>query len=281
MTIRTQEAIAAALAGSNGFLLISNEKLLQLYAIMVKCRMIAERAHVLLEQNSIVSNFDATIGQEAVAVGVAIDLLPEDTIAPSQRNVIVDYIKGISLEKIFGALLARAARPNLDARLNSAIGAALDNRTKKNGRVAVAFCGDDSPSLGFWHDALCVASAQQLPILFVCQNNFMAGPPHHKKHTSVAEIALTVDACRFPTIAVDGNDVVAVYRVATESIIHARKGNCPTLIECKIERSKAHDPILKMERYLKRKGLFIREMKLEVTAGFTRQLDAAIEAVRT
>jgi pyruvate dehydrogenase E1 component alpha subunit len=79
---------------------------------------------------------------------------------------------------------------------------------------------------------------------------------------------------------VDGNDVVAVYRVATESIAHARKGNGPTLIECMIERSKAHDPIRKMERYLKRKGLFSREMKFEVINGFTKHLDASIKAVR-
>jgi pyruvate dehydrogenase E1 component alpha subunit len=76
---------------------------------------------------------------------------------------------------------------------------------------------------------------------------------------------------------VDGNDVVAVYRVATEAIVHARKGNGPTLIECRFDRSEAHDPILKMEAYLLRKGLFSEELKIEATAGFTSEL-AAIES---
>jgi pyruvate dehydrogenase E1 component alpha subunit len=281
MTIRTKEAIAAALAGSNGFLLISNEKLLQLYATMVKCRMIAERTRVILEQNSLIGNFDATVGQEAVAVGVALDLLPEDTIASSQRNVIVDFIKDISLENIFGTLLARTARPKLDAQLNFAISAALDNKRKKNGKITVVFCGDGSASQGFSRDALCVAGSQQLPILFVWQNNLLARPLRQKKQISIDEIALRAEACGLPGIAVDGNDVVAVYRVATESIAHARKGNGPTLIECKIARSKTNDPIRKMESYLKRKGLFSREIELGVAADFTKQLDAAIKAVRT
>jgi TPP-dependent pyruvate/acetoin dehydrogenase alpha subunit len=280
MTTKTKEAVAAALAGSNGFSLISNEKLLQLYATMVKCRMIAEQAQVLLGQNSLISNFDATVSQEALAVGIALDLLPEDTIAPSQRDVIVDYIKGIPLEKIFGTLLARAAPPNLDAQLNFVLGAALGNKMKKNGGIAVAFCGDGSASRSLWHDALCIAGAQQLPILFVCQNNPLTGPARHQKQTSIEGIALKAETCGFPALAVDGNDVVAVYRVATESIAHARKGNGPTLIECKVKRSKAHDPIRKMETYLMRKGLFNREMKLEVITDFTKHLDAAIEAVR-
>jgi TPP-dependent pyruvate/acetoin dehydrogenase alpha subunit len=57
----------------------------------------------------------------------------------------------------------------------------------------------------------------------------------------------------FPSISVDGNDVVAVFRVASEAIAHARKGHGPTLIECPLENS--GDPIQNMEKYLIRKGL--------------------------
>jgi TPP-dependent pyruvate/acetoin dehydrogenase alpha subunit len=281
MTTRTREAVAAALAGSNGFSIISNEKLLQLYATMVKCRMIAERARILLEQNNLISNFDAVAGQEAVAVGVTLDLLKEDSVAFSQNGVVFNFIKGISLEMIFGALPSYAAQPNFDAQLKRATGVALENKRKANGRVTVVFCGSGSASPEFWHDALSLADARQLPILFVCQNNFSAGPLRHKKRSGVAETALKEEACSFPAIAVDGNDVVAVYRVATESIAHARRGNGPTLIECKVERSKSHDPIRKMEAYLMRKGLFGKEMKIEIAAGFTRQMDAAAKAVET
>ena len=98
-------------------------------------------------------------------------------------------------------------------------------------------------------------------------------------------------------ITVDGNDVVAVYRVAQEAIARARRGQGPTLIECKtyrwyghseidpakyrdpeeVERWKAKDPIANMEKYLTGKGLFSAEWKQEIVDGFNKELDAAIE----
>ncbi len=72
--------------------------------------------------------------------------------------------------------------------------------------------------------------------------------------------------------------MVAVYRVSTEAITHARKGNGPTLIECIFEPSEIRDPLLKMEAYLTRKGLFSEEWKRQVAVAFKRELDNAIEA---
>jgi len=70
--------------------------------------------------------------------------------------------------------------------------------------------------------------------------------------------------------------VVAVYRVATESITHARMRHSATLIECHLWDG--DDPILKMEKYLKRKGLFTPKLKRNIAAAFTRELDAALRA---
>ena len=86
---------------------------------------------------------------------------------------------------------------------------------------------------------------------------------------------------------VDGDDAVAVYRVATEAIAHARRGGRPTLIECKPwpladaqpgKRRKPTDPISNMETYLTRKGLFDKKFKSAVTTAFRRELNAAIHA---
>ena len=92
-----------------------------------------------------------------------------------------------------------------------------------------------------------------------------------------------------PAITVDGNDAVAVYRVASESIARARLGRGPTLIECGVyplhgpagnhrkngRRLEAHDPISAMEIHLARKGLFSERLKRQTVAGFRRELDAA------
>jgi TPP-dependent pyruvate/acetoin dehydrogenase alpha subunit len=266
MTTATKEQNAAALAGNNGFSLISNEKLLQLYATMLKCRLLAERAQVLFPQARL--DIDAAVlGREAAAVSVAIDLLPEDAVAASPNDLIVHFIKGEPLDKIFARLSAPADAQELAAQLSFAIGAAQIDQTEKNGRLAVAFSSGDS---GFSHEALNTAGAQRLPILFVCQ----AGISGEQAPTGAAETAAQL--CGFPCIPVDGSDLVAVYRVATEAIAHARKGNGATLIECSFDRSAAHDPIVKMEAYLTRKGLFSEELKLEVAAGFKKELDAAI-----
>jgi TPP-dependent pyruvate/acetoin dehydrogenase alpha subunit len=306
---------AGAPPGSNGFSLISREKLLELYTTMVKCRLLEERAGVLLKQSRFTGGYDAAVGQEASAVGVTIDLRPEDTLIPSHRDFIVNFIVGAPLDKMFAQLIARAAHPvkgpsapaelgdapvnarssTIAAQFSIATGVALANKTKKNGNVAVAFCGEGSAWLPSWHETLNVAGKDELPILFVCQNNLGAEPGRNK--LQVEDIAQEAEAYGFPGIAVDGNDVVAVYRVAHECIDRARQGRGPTLIECRTDRCignsgidqlkcrdpeevahwTAQDPITNMEKYLTAKGLYSAEMSQEVVDSFNKELDAAIE----
>jgi TPP-dependent pyruvate/acetoin dehydrogenase alpha subunit len=284
MTTSTKEESAvatAALAGNHGFSLISNEKLLQLYTSMVKGRMIEERTRIFFERRNLNGDFYDAIGREAAAAGVAIDLMPEDTVVPSQRDLILNVIKGVPLTSIFKMLFSGAAQPGLADRLNLATNSAMANKMEKNGKISVAFSSDESTSLDIWNDALMSAGVNRLPILFVCQTSLTTGPESLNVQTRAAEISLKAQACGFPSITVDGSDVVAVYRVATEAIAHARKDNGPTLIECRSYRSDGHaeiDPIPKMEAYLSRKGLFSEKLKREVAGAFSKELDAAIEA---
>jgi TPP-dependent pyruvate/acetoin dehydrogenase alpha subunit len=311
--------IAEASETAGGFPgLISNEKLRQLYATMLKCRTLEERARVLFKQSKFTGNYYAAVGQEAAAVGMAIDLREGDTIGPSHRDFITGFIKGAPLDKMFCHLYARANSPDkgrsspahfgyqplnvitpastIAAQLNIATGAALAYKMKKTDNVAMAFSGDGSTSLGFWHEALNFAGVHDLPIVFVCQNNLWAESVNLQFQTKVPDISVKAQAYGFPGITVDGNDVVAVYRVAQEAIARARRGQGPTLVECKtyrwyghseidpakyrnpeeVERWKAKDPIAGMERYLTGKGLFTPEWKQEVVAEFNKELDAAI-----
>jgi TPP-dependent pyruvate/acetoin dehydrogenase alpha subunit len=269
---RTKEQSAAALAGKPGFSIISNEKLLQLYAAMVKCRALEERVQILFPRSKLTGKRGA-VSQEAVAVGVALDLLPEDTVAASPGNLIVNLIwneiQGEPLDKLFARLNARATRPSPAAQFKLATVAAQANKAAKNGKIALAFSSNGS---GFSPEALKAAGDRQLPIFFVRQTRLPAKPPRGKKQAGATEIS------GIPVIPVDGNDVVAVYRVATEAITHARKGNGPTLIDCIFEPSEARDPLLRTESYLTRKGLFSEEGKRQVAAAFKRELDDAVEA---
>ncbi|MGA2277281.1 MAG: thiamine pyrophosphate-dependent enzyme [Terracidiphilus sp.] len=265
MTPRTKEKQNAALAGHDGFSLITDEKLIQLYTTMLKCRRLQERARTLgAEVNDGCDTI--TTGQEAIAAGVAIDLQPEDTIACSSREVIFELVHGEPLEKILASRLGSNAHMEYSAQFNFAIEAAQANKGAKNGKIAVVVVDERSLPPGIWQQMLTQAGSLQLPILFVCP---VTGGGD-EENTRRAE------ASGFPGIAVDGSDVVAVYRVATEAITHARKGNGATLIECKLEGSKASDPLLKMEAYLSRKGLYRTAIKQEAESRFDRELNAAL-----
>jgi TPP-dependent pyruvate/acetoin dehydrogenase alpha subunit len=306
MATRKQKPSASAPAGGGGFSLISDEKLLQLYTTMVKCRMIEERARSLfepknlLERKKLAGNGGGAVGQEAgqeaAVVGVAIDLGPEDRVVPLNRSLIVgfgliaSFVRGAPLEEVFRSQMACAAGLDLAAQLDIATGAALINKTKKNGKIAVVFLdGEEAEPVfrpDFWpdscSDALHAAGVHRLPILFVRLSSLPAvlGKRKAQKgidaHAERDVIARQAEACGVPFIAVDGNDAVAVYRVATEAIAHARKGNGATFIACETAGCKAHDPILKMEAYLTRKGLFSEKLKRENAASFTQELKAAI-----
>ena len=267
MTTKSKEKPVAAVApdGKKSFSLISNERLVELYATMLKCRMMEERIRILFKQSKFSGNYYAAIGQEASVVGTAIGLLPEDTVGPSHRDFITNFIKGAPLDKMFSQLYARADSPDkgrsspahmgyaplnvitpsstIAAQLAIATGVALANKMKKNKYIAMAFSGDGSTSLGFWHEALNFAGVHDLPIVFVCQNNLWAESVTMKLQTKVEDLAVKAQAYGFPGITVDGNDVVAVYRVASEAIARARNGSGPTLIECKTYRWYGHSEI--------------------------------------
>lgn len=269
---------AAALAGNNGFSLISNEKLLQLYALMVQCRLIQsrveERFRELPEQRK---GGDAAIGLEATVAGVAIDALPEDAVVSLRRDCAVDFLRGASLESCFRSILVGAASPSPASQLKIATAAARVNVATGNGKIAVVFSGGGRPPLSLWQPALDQARASHLPILFVRQNTSLAELEGRGERGKASRKG---KAGNVPSITVDANDVVAVYRAATEAITHARKGNGPTILACIAENARHSDPIAGMESYLMRKGLFRDGIKLEIADSFARQLDAAVATVQ-
>jgi TPP-dependent pyruvate/acetoin dehydrogenase alpha subunit len=295
-------------AEKNGNPLISNAKFKQLYSMMLKCRMLDEKARILFPHPTSTANGLAAPGWEATAVGIAVDLRPADTIGLSHRNFITNFIKGVPLEAIFSDLHSRGTTPdnhhssatdngevvsdttscssNIAAQLKIAIAIALVNQRKKNGNITVAFAGKNSTSPTSWHEALDLAGAYDLPMIFVALENRSAQSTPIKGKS----LGIKTHAYGFPCIPVDGNDVVAVYRVAQESIARARQGGGPTLIECKINQSgidmagqeqadpgKSCDPIIKMENYLVGKALFESHWKEQVVNKFEEELNLIVE----
>lgn len=282
------------MAGSaTGGSLIDDAKLKQLYATMLQCRLLTEHARSLRNPRRVL--YSASLGQEAIATGCAIDLRSQDTIALAPHDSIAGLVKGVALSDIVAQLHApsRAGSPEYNiisptsvpaGQLQMANRVALANKQKRNTNVVVAFttaATATSSATGGWQEALKFAARRSLPIIFVVENNPRAGA-----YSSNGRLGHTLNAHRegLTSITVDGNDVVAVYRVACESLERVRQGGGPVLIEAKAYRpdgqSLLHterDPLAHMERYLRARKLFTARWNDQLMRRFARDLDAAVQ----
>ena len=284
----------AAAAVSTGGSLISDAKLKQLYATMLHCRLLTERACRLRGKPRPANLYAAAMGQEAIATGCVIDLRPEDTVALGAQNSIANLVKGVPLDDIVAQMYGRRTQPPAiimpsPTQLSVATSVALANKQKKKGNIVVAFADKASAAPGCWHEALALAAKKSLPIIFVIEDNPWTGLT-----SSTVSEGSTGNARNygFPIIAVDANDVVAVYRVAYESVERVRQGGGPVLVEAKPYRlysqtkrritagRKERDPLAHMERYLKAKSLFTSRWKDQVVQEFSQKLDAAVKAAQ-
>ncbi len=266
-----------AQAASNGFSLISDEKLLALYCTMLRCRMHQERVRILFGMNTQNGKaYGLAAGHEASIAGVGIDLLLEDTVSDLQGDFISIFIKGLPPGKLFANYAGSiAASANVHGHINLAIGSAVAYKANFENKIAVLFCDGECTAQSCWQEALKFAGENSLPVLFVSLSSGAEMSETADLKTNKRRIPPHEKAMNFPTIAVEGNDAVAVYRVACEAIAHARKGDGPTLIEC--QRRQTGDPLLNMEKYLIRKGLYSEKFKLEAKARILEELDAVIE----
>lgn len=307
-------------APANGKLPIPEEKLKRLYTLILKCRTMEERIRILFKQGRFSGNYYAAIGQEAIEVGAAIDLRPTDWVAPSHRDFIASLIKGVPLNSLFSQLYARKTSPDqgrsspahngyaplniitpastIAAQWNIGTGVALALKMQKKDDIVMAFCGDGATSLGFWHEAVNFAGVHKLPIVYVVQNNRWAESVELKYQTAIEDLSIRAQGYGMPGITVDGQDVVAVHRVATEAIQRARQGGGPTMIECKSYRWFGHseidpakyrdaeevefwrtqrDPIPLTEEYMKKFGVWSDDFKAKILEDFNKELEDAVK----
>jgi TPP-dependent pyruvate/acetoin dehydrogenase alpha subunit len=121
-----------------------------------------------------------------------------------------------------------------------AAGAALSAQLRESGQVVVCFFGDGASNSGSFYEGVNLASLWDLPVVYVCENNLYATEMALNRATKSLEIAERASIFKIPGVAVDGNDVLAVYDAAAAAIDRARSGQGPTLIECKTYRFFGH-----------------------------------------
>ena len=289
-------AQSAAAEVSTGGSLISDAKLRQLYSTMVRCRMLAEYAAGVCSKARSVNPYEVSTGQEAIAAGWVTDLQQGDTIALAPGDAVGSLVKGVPIDELIAHLHTGRdhnsgthnvipALAALEEQFDAIQAVASANKRKKKRPVVVAFASAATAASAPWQQLVTKAARQKLPIIFVVENN--PWPANGARLQAADDFTQKAHAYGLTGISVDGNDVVAVYRVAHESLERVHQGDGPVAVEARTyseagrrQRDIQRDPLVQMERYLKVKKLFEPKWKDQVVEQFRAELKLARKAVR-
>jgi TPP-dependent pyruvate/acetoin dehydrogenase alpha subunit len=259
--------------GTNNASTSEHDVLRGLYARMLKCRLMAAGVEGLVGPRS---DCDLAPGQEAIVAGATFDLSRQDTIAAPARNLFAQLIMGRPLKDALAARNHHRVKPGAAQTwgFNRATGMALAHKLEKKRNVVVAF-GDGSVALDSYDEAFRFAGIHKLPIIYVIPGGPAEQSPTRHSQT-FAELSFMVRDYGFPGILVDSADVVAVRRVAQESIRRARNGSGPTLIDCKSGAPASGDPLSYLEHYMRKHDAWDESWKLEITRQITKEIEESV-----
>jgi len=201
-------------------------------------------------------------GEEAVAIGAMWHLKPEDYVIGSYRDHAYYLMRGgdprEAMAELFGhsdgCCKGKGGSMHLfDWGINFlggyaivagmcpiAAGLALAIKHKEERRVVLCFFGDGATNQGVYHEALNMASLYELPVVWVCENNYYAIGTSVGRSSASESLARKAKAYRMPTSTVDGMDFFKMQSVAQRAIAHARSGKGPAFIEAKCYRYRGH-----------------------------------------
>jgi 2-oxoisovalerate dehydrogenase E1 component len=240
----------------------AKQLLLSLYRQMLLIRLSEEQLARARQRGLVHGACHTYVGEEAIATGVCAHLSREDVVFSTHRGHGHALAKGVPPRQLFAELFGRETgcshgrggsmhlfSPEVGMMGTSGIvapcilqatGAGYSFKLLKSDRVAVAFFGDGAVNNGAFHEGLNMAAIWKLPVLFVCENNQFATEVPFSYSAGNTNVAERGAACGLPAVAVDGNDVRAVYDAAGQAIRRARQGGGATLIECKTYRTRPH-----------------------------------------
>jgi len=241
---------------------LTREGRLALYRQMLLIRRCEEQLAKSYQGGMIPGACHTYVGEEAIATGVCAHLHNDDTVLSTHRGHGHALAKGVSARQVTAELFGRSTgcsggrggsmhlfSPEVGMLGTSGIvgpsilmatGAGYSFMLRKSGQVSVAFFGDGAVNNGAFHEGINMASIWNLPVLFVCENNQYATEVPFATVARNTHVAERGQAYGLPGIAVDGNDVLAVYAAAEEAVRRARAGEGPTLLECRTYRTRSH-----------------------------------------
>jgi pyruvate dehydrogenase E1 component alpha subunit len=298
---------------------LAPEQLLEMFYWLKLMRGFDLRLSTLVKQGKVRSGVYTGIGQEAIIVGTCFALRKEDFICPLPRDLGSFLMKGVEPKVMMSQMFAKTTGLSkgrdsalhsgvtelgifgntsmLGANLPIAAGIGYTFKMEKVDNVVVAYFGEGASNTGDFHEALNFAGVQQLPIVFVCENNQYAYSVPLEKSMAIDDVAIRAEGYGFDGVAINGNDVLAVYQASLGAIARARAGDGPTLIECKTYRWHGHsehdkafyrtdeelamwksrDPIPTFTTYLQSRHVLDDQKQKDVEARVAAVIDEAVE----
>ena len=220
--------------------------LTDLYRRMVLTRLFDQKA-VALQRTGRIGTYAPTLGQEAIGVAIGSLMQADDVLVPYYRDTAVQLMRGVRMEEILlywggdergSDFLDPRSREDfpicvpIATQALHACGVATAIKIRSQHRAVVTTCGDGATSKGDFLEALNVAGAWQLPVVFVVNNNQWAISVPRRIQSGAPTLAQKAIGAGFHGEQVDGNDMLAVYDRVQWALERARHGKGPVLLEC-------------------------------------------------
>lgn len=224
----------------------SKEKMIQMYTTMYRIRQFESKLQEFFADGKIPGFVHLYLGEEAVAAGACAALRKDDYITSTHRGHGHLIAKGGDLKLMMAEIFGKStgyckgkggSMHIADANLGIlgangivggggpiAAGAGMAIQYREEDQVAVCFFGDGASNQGTTQEALNLASAWDLPVVFVNENNGYGISCHISKSMAITDIADRAAAYDMPGVIVDGNDVIAVNEAVSAAVERARKG---------------------------------------------------------
>lgn len=218
---------------------------------------LAEQTITDLAQRGILPGHHSGLAHEAIGVGVGMALRPDDCAQMSHRSgmMLAHARGGYSLRDAILSKFGRgpscfvqiAGRPRVipivglvGTWVPMSVGVAMADHLRRKDTVTVTFFGDGAANEGAVHEAMNLAGARRLPMVFVVENNGMAISMPTSEATAAKDLVSRAAGYGMPGSGVDGHDAIAMYQTASQAISLARKGGGPSLVEATVVRWETH-----------------------------------------
>jgi len=283
----------------------------RMYRLMTLVRAFDTKA-VNLQRTGKLGTYASCLGHEATHVGAGAALRPDDVLVPVYREYGAQFWRGVPMQNVLlywggderGNIFEKSRHdfawcvPIATQTLHAA-GAAMAFKVRREQRCVLTFIGDGGTSEGAFYEAVNLAGARQLPLVIVVVNNKWAISVPISEQTATRTLAQKAIAAGIPGVQVDGNDVLAVRDIVTESLTRARRDGGPTLIEAITYRLSDHttaddasryreasevkdawksEPLLRLRKYLLDTNAWDEAREAALKDECAREVDAAVEA---